>query len=385
MSRLAKPYKKDGWYRTSAGGVPHQKLCRVSEGLRRAHEELAKRLVAGPPTTPVKVADALGLFLEHKKANVRAGTVAWYEDKLRPVAALGHLCVSEVTASHIDRMKVGLLAKRWRSGRAVVEGLAASTVNQHLRAARAFFNWCHRPSRRASLGLGRQPNPACETSLAEESPRRRTVTDAEMAALLAHCRDGSVRGGAQDLREQLLFLRHTAVRPQELRALRWDDVDWSRNMASLPPDRSKTRRERAVPLIDAALDVLRTRRARLESLGLALGGRLVFASWGLVGGRRVAGAGDAPLTCELLAKRVNNLVRRCERLGLLQRVKGGEGLVPYTLRHTRATEMFVHRNESCVVQAAMGHSSPNTTERYKHLASSWVAERVRAMDRESRP
>ena len=41
MPRKPKPYIKDGWYVTSAGGVPHRKLCPVESGEKEAGRMLA--------------------------------------------------------------------------------------------------------------------------------------------------------------------------------------------------------------------------------------------------------------------------------------------------------------------------------------------------------
>jgi hypothetical protein len=42
VPRQAKPYIKDGWYRTSIGGNQHQKLCEVVKGLKAAELALAR-------------------------------------------------------------------------------------------------------------------------------------------------------------------------------------------------------------------------------------------------------------------------------------------------------------------------------------------------------
>ena len=77
------------------------------------------------------------------------------------------------------------------------------------------------------------------------------------------------------------------------------------------------------------------------------------------------------------SQRFRRLRDRCVELGEIRPEKNGEKLVLYSTRHTRITELFVEGNEHHVVMAESGHLTPMTTERYKHLADSYITERVR--------
>jgi hypothetical protein len=116
MPRKPKPYVKDGWFCTSVGGVQHQKLCRVEDGLNKADLALARLKVmredarregvllptpgpgiaayhGGSPVVPPRavagpahatVAQVYDDFMDVKKAECSEHTYAWYRDKLDP-------------------------------------------------------------------------------------------------------------------------------------------------------------------------------------------------------------------------------------------------------------------------------------------------------------
>jgi integrase len=57
--------------------------------------------------------------------------------------------------------------------------------------------------------------------------------------------------------QALRFAILTAARSGEIRLARWHEIEWDRCIWIVPPDRMKARREHRVPLVPAALDVLR--------------------------------------------------------------------------------------------------------------------------------
>jgi site-specific recombinase XerD len=405
VPRKPKPYVKDGYYRTSFAGVKHRILCPVEDGVRQAEVALAKLIVqlddirrnggvptnleAGPmreaaPTAVPKVtyptlAEALDDFMTFVKSESSAGTYRWYQEKLWPLRErFADWTVNKLTYQEGLKFKTWLRQeKTWRKGKngPPQKGLANTTVNHHLRAARTFLEWCCKPSRRHTYGFA--VNPWEEIGYMDVKPRERVITDDEFGHLLANCEDGNTRGAAEEMRNQLVVLRHTTMRPQELRELKWDYVKWAEHRVVFPATVIKTRKRREVSLIDVVEQALEKWKRRLETFGLRPHGRYVFPSHGYPEGVRVAGLGERKQSAGKVSQRFRRLVERCVAKGLIEKEKAGERLVPYSTRHTRITELFTEGVPQAVVMFEAGHTNPLTTERYKHMASSHVTETIR--------
>jgi len=396
MPRRAKPYKYRGWYVTDSGGVPHHKLSPIELGMIEAERELRKYLTrldeerrenptpgpgvrhaAIPPDCPhgKKVHEVHDEFLDAKKTDGEALTYKHYVDKLLPFyERFGTRVVASLTeADGIAYKKYLMEEKEWKKGKKKMKGLGACSVNHHLRAARTFLNWCCKPGRRLITH-----NPWADIKLLKEHGRERLVTDVEFQALLKHCsgcryvaKPGHKKGDCllcrhgEELRQILIVMRHTTMRPGELRQLEWDEVELERHRLVMTPKKIKTRRRRVISLLPEVEQVLEARRqAAIAAHGKAEG--LVFPEVDGEERERVS-----------FSQRFRRLRTRAVKAGDLQEAKKGEKLVLYSTRHTRITEMFVEGNEQHVVMAESGHVVPATTERYKHLADDYVTNRVR--------
>jgi integrase len=405
VPKKPKPYIKDGYYRTSVGGVQHRILCPAEDGQRRADIALARLLVqlddlkrtGGVPTdldpgrppgrppallprvTYPTVPDALDDFMTFVKSESSAGTYRWYQEKLWPLRErFADWAVNKLTYQEGLKYKTWLRQeKSWRKGKKgpLQKGLANTTVNHHLRAARTFLEWCCKPSRRHTYGFA--VNPWEEIGYLDVKPRERVITDEEFAHLVANCQDGNTRGAAEEMRTQLVVLRHSTMRPQELRELKWDYVKWDEHRVVFPATVIKTRKRREVSLIDVVEQALEKWKRRLEGFGIRPHGRYVFPLHGYHEGVRVAGLGERRQSAGKVSQRFRRLVERCVAKGLVEKEKAGERLVPYSTRHTRITELFTEGVPQAVVMFEAGHTNPLTTERYKHMASSHVTETIR--------
>src|SRR5262249_13592307 len=143
-----------------------------------------------------------------------------------------------------------------------VRGLGNTSVNHHIRAAKTLLEWACKPSRRQKYGLA--VNEWQEIGPLTEKPRERLITDEEFQYLLDHCTHGNGSGGGKDFSESLITLRHSTMRPGELRMLRWEYIQWDSNRIVFPPQVIKTRKRREVTLIDRVKKCLKTRKVRLE-------------------------------------------------------------------------------------------------------------------------
>jgi integrase len=251
MPRQPKPYVKNGWFCTSLGGIQHQKLCPVEQGLKNADLALARLRVQRtddghgaiqPATTEEGRIPSIALagpknyllgevhddFLDYKKAQYGENSTA-YQDfvvRLKPLLdQYGNQPFSSLTDVDGLRYRYYLQKEKpWMKGKILVKGLRPPSVNSRLGAAKCLFNWACKPRRRLIYGLS--INPWEEVDKLPERSRERVVTDKEFEHLLENCEDGNLSGGAQDFRETLIVMRHTTMRPGELRLLKWDYIQW---------------------------------------------------------------------------------------------------------------------------------------------------------------
>jgi integrase len=412
MPRPSKPYVFRGWYCTNYGGVAKQKLCKVEEGLRAAELALARLKVQRadaeqegklgvpgtgvradlPPVLPTQtqaeetfglglggpkaklVGEVFDEFLNVKEVDTDELTYIWYRDKLTPFyLRFRERPLRSVTLQDGLDYKLRLMKeKEWMKGKVKKKGLGNVSVNHHIRAAKTLFNWAAKPSRRYI-----DFNPWAEISYLAEKPRERVITDEEFKHLLEKCADGNISGGAREFREQLIVLRHTTMRPGELRLLRWDYIQWSKHKIVFPATETKTKTRRPVTMLDVVEEVLAGRKARLEASGRRAEGYVFPAVGKDERGKHAAVDADRHIECDTFSKRFARLFNRCVKLGLIEKSKAGEKLVLYSTRHTRITELVAADVPMKAVMDDAGHKVPSTTNRYTHLADDFVSDVIR--------
>ena len=94
--------------------------------------------------------------------------------------------------------------------------------------------------------------------------------------------------------------------------------------------------------------------------------------------------GKPQVDLEAQSKQIRAFAEK-RQAAVVEKEKAGETMVPYSTRHTRITEQFVEGNEHHIVMHDAGHVIPTTTERYKHLAGSHVAETIRRRSQRPSP
>jgi integrase len=324
-------------------------------------------------------------FMDFKKSETDPRTYAWYQEKLFPFVERFHdRVLPSITCKDGIKYKTYLREEKvWKRGKVSHKGLSPTTVNHHLRAAKTFLTWASKPSQRPHTGL--VVSPWGEIGFLDDKPRERLITAEEFAHLLAYCEDGNVSGGGLDFREQLTVLRHTTMRPGELRKLQWDYVQWELHRIVFPATVIKTRRRREVTMIQVVAETLLNRKTRLELGGQKARGYVFpLPVKDQDSGKRVIPAnGMKPQKADHFAQRFRRLVGRCVKKCLVEKEKAGERIVPYSTRHTRITELFTEGNDHAVVMFDAGHVIPTTTERYKHLAGSHVTDSIRNRSQQS--
>lgn len=187
--------------------------------------------------------------------------------------------------------------------------------------------------------------------------RRRVLSRREVVALQ--------RGSDRTFRPFLVALVETAARPQEIRAIRWDQLRDGNGMAAVPAALSaaggwfeltefKSRKRRTNPNAVRVLfltDRLRRLLARLWRCTKDKTGEIFKNADGNLWNRN-------SLRCRMRRLR--------DKLGL--GADGtGEKIVLYTLRHSAATELAAAGIGEHALADVLGHTSTRTTQRYVHL------------------
>lgn len=210
-------------------------------------------------------------------------------------------------------------------------GRAPATVNRHLAAMRAVWNW----GRTAGLVPSDRTWPA-RLMLPEPKGRARYLTDAELKSLL----DAARRRGTTE-HAMIVTSLATGVRQGELLRLTWADVDFER--ASVRVLLTKNSESRVVYLPAVAVDALRAIRRR----GVVSIGRCFLDSDG------------APYT--------KNTIHHWWNV-----VRSEAGLADFRwhdLRHSCASFLAQKGASLLEIGSVLGHKSPSVTQRYAHLVA----------------
>ena len=231
----------------------------VPEGAERARE--AGLIETDSPHT---VAELAAEFLASKKATKPAKTVAYYRKNLQRLV---------VWFGSIEGRKLHLMHSHQFISRLKEAGLSACTINHHLRSAKAVLNY-------AVQGDRLHKNPWKGVDELPEWGRKRVVTDLEFERLLKAC-DGCVsqekrcgmtkEENAQLMKDILRILRFTALRPGELRKLRWDHLHLDNGFIIIPAAEHKTGttsrnpQDRMIPVLEEATAILSARAGEIRA------------------------------------------------------------------------------------------------------------------------
>jgi integrase len=179
--------------------------------------------------------------------------------------------------------------------------------------------------------------------------RKRTATEEEFQALLAHATD-------EHFRDVLLAYRLTPSRPQYVRNLTWSQIDWGNHQWVIWKTKTirtqKIKKPHLIPMPPALEEMLRRRQ---EAYGHQ---PFVFLN-----------EDGKPWTKDALCLRM----RRCRERAGIRPDENGEEFTIYTNRHTYLTEAAKTEN-AFAVQLLGGHEDQRTTARYVHLKNEPVNE-----------
>jgi integrase/recombinase XerC len=188
-------------------------------------------------------------------------------------------------------------------------------------------------------------NPAASLRLPKKDAAvRRTVSDEEIALLLAGVEreaDNTVRAMMGAL---LAVLVYTALRRQELLDLDVTDVDLTERRLTVR--RGKGSKRRAVPLSQDCSRALRDWLEVRQALGCRHSGLFITDR-----GRRLG---------------ENGLATIFEKARALADLRGARHVTPHAIRHAAATRMLKNGADLRSIQHILGHTNIQTTQVYLH-------------------
>ena len=315
-----------------------------------ALEEKPDGAVAAMPT---EVAD----FLTHlaKERDVSPNTVKAYGRDLAEFCEFltGYYGTGSWSWQGVDRLAMrGFLARLAR------RGLSKRSMTRTLSAVRSFYRWMHRNELVEANPARAVGAPRLERHLPGYLDR------AQIDLLFQTAEVRAWEGSFVDVRNLAILelFYSTGMRLSELQGLSRSDVDLVSQQAKV---RGKGRKERIVPIGNAATLALRNYEAKRDELIRSIGARAdrmaVFLSRT---GRRIG------------VRAVQKAVT-----AFLRDVDEEAGLTVHSLRHTFATHLLDAGADLRAVQELLGHASISTTQIYTHTS----VERLKKVYQKSHP
>jgi integrase/recombinase XerC len=288
---------------------------------------------------PIQLAEEFVAMLAHERASSPHTLRAYQREITNFAAYIVEENGPQVLMSSVEHIQIrGYLSELY--GR----GLAKASVARSLAAVRSWFQWMAR----AGHVSNNQASLVATPKLPRHLPRVPSIE--QMNQLV----DGvsSDETAAWPERDLVIFelLYGCGIRNAELVGLDLDDIHWARAVILV---RGKGRKQRFVPLGDAAAEAI---RAYLPSRAARLASNTVQAL--LVNLHRQS---------RLTTRSVGRIVKR------ISLAKGLPAEIhPHTLRHAFGTHMLEEGADLRAIQELLGHERLSTTQRYTQLTVNQV-------------
>ena len=302
---------------------------------------------------PTEVSD----FLTHlaKERDVSPNTVKAYGRDLAELCEFltGYYGTGSWSWQGIDR-----LAMRGFLGRLARRGLSKRSMTRTLSAVRSFYRWMHRNELVEANPARAVGAPRLERHLPGYLDR------AQIDLLFQTAEVRAWEGRFVDVRNLAILelFYSTGMRLSELQGLSRSDVDLVSQQAKV---RGKGRKERIVPIGNAATLALRNYEAKRDELIRSVGARADRMAVFLARtGRRIG--------IRAVQKAVTAFLREIDEEA---------GLTVHSLRHTFATHLLDAGADLRAVQELLGHASISTTQIYTHTS----VERLKKVYQKSHP
>lgn len=320
-------------YKNDLNKTAHQKIGRTTdltlgEARKRAKLQKAEIALGSDPRGEEKARKSVitytDFFEQHYLPFVTSRKRSWKRDeelfRLRIKGVFGSKRLNEISRQQIQTFHASVVA----------EGLAAATADHHLKLIRHSLNLA------VEWGM-LTANPAAGIKQYNEDNKvEHYLNEEELDRLVRVLRSNEPKTVCQ----VALFLLSTGARLSEALQATWSQIERQSRVWRIPASNSKSKRIRAIPLNDSALEVL----AQLDTEGDK---EYLFLS-------RQTG------------ERLTSVNRVWSRL----RVKAGlPHLRLHDLRHQYASFLVNNGRTIYEVQKILGHSDTKVTERYAHLST----------------
>ena len=204
---------------------------------------LGKDPVADRFDAHVRAGETFGAFLSrfiaHQRARLKPRSFQETERHLTVQCRLFHGRPLDQVDRRVIAMRLGELAETSGPGAA----------NRCRASLSAYFSWLARE------GIV-ETNPVQFTNRAvEKGERKHVVPDSDLAKIWRALDDDQYSSIVK-----LLML--SGCRRDEIGGLRWSEIDFEQELATLPPSRTKSRQEFLIPLSPAAIKILRAQPKR---------------------------------------------------------------------------------------------------------------------------
>ncbi|PXX09501.1 site-specific recombinase XerD [Nitrosomonas ureae] len=325
-------------YKDSTGKTCHQKIGRTTditlvEARKRAKTLKAEIALGSDPRRDEKAMKAVltfsDFFENHYLPYVKPRKRSWKRDdelyRLRIKAVFGHKRLNEITRQQIQLFHTALMH----------EGLAAATCNHHIKLLKHALN----------LAIDwemLQTNPASRIPLFHEDNKVENYLEQhELERLLNVLRTDDNRSVCFIA----MFLLSTAARLNEVLRATWSQIDQHTRVWRIPASNSKSKRVRAVPLNDSAIEVLSQldTEGKFEYLFINAKTKLPYVT-------------------------IHKVWERLRKKAGLSHIR------LHDIRHLHASLLVNSGRTLYEVQQILGHSSPSVTQRYAHLSTKSLQE-----------
>ncbi|MCL4526227.1 MAG: tyrosine-type recombinase/integrase [Gammaproteobacteria bacterium] len=210
-------------------------------------------------------------------------------------------------------------------------------ANRVLALVRAMFNFCIKV-----LDIPNLANPAAGLKMNREESRDRRLHPDEMPRFF----EALAAEENPDMRDYVMLSLLTGARRSNVQAMAWQEINLERRTWTIPGSKAKAKDNIAVPLTDAAIDVL---KARAEASGAQ--------GWVFPG-----------------AGKTGHLVEPKKGWQRLLQRAGIEDLRLHDLRRSLASFQIDAGVSLAVIGKGLGHHSQQTTAVYARLAQDPVAD-----------
>ena len=321
-------------YKDSKGKTCHQKISKANEMTLIEARKAAKTLKAeinlgadprGEEKAKRAVLTYAEFFTNHYMPYVKVRKRSWKTDegfyRLRLKAEFGDLRLNQITRQHIQTFHTSMSD----------ENLAAATSNHYLKLLKHSLNLA------IDWDMLDIINPASRIPLFHEDNQvENLLSDEQLERLLTVLKTDENKMVCLIA----LFLLSTGVRLNEALQAKWTHVDQKNRVWRIPAANSKSKRTRAVPLNDSALEVLNqlTTKGVYDNVFINFQTGLPYTTISKVWGR-------------------------------LRKKAGLPHLRIHDLRHQYASFLVNSGQTLFMVQQILGHSSPSVTQRYAHLST----------------